>query len=134
MSAAYVIARNTVTKQSRNKEPVSEKPDESHREREHDFGIDSDRVISRHAVVREGNYFACLGTDPQATPHEIRRAYDLARQQFDAVHLHPAVLTQYGRELDEIREILDEAYSVLSDETLCANYRAHQGETSDQEA
>jgi len=122
------------------KEPASEESDESDesdqplREREHDFGVDSDRVISRHAVIREGNYFACLGTDPRATPHEIRRAYDMARQQFDAVHLHPAVLTQYGRELDEIREVLDEAYSVLSDETLCADYREHLGGTSDQEA
>lgn len=116
------------------KEPPSDELGESRREREHDFAVDSDRVISRHAVIREGDYFACLGTDPRATPHELRRAYDLAREQFDPVHLHPAVLAQYGRELDEIREILDEAYGVLSDEALCAEYRAHVVGTSAQGA
>lgn len=90
-----------------------------------DFDVDVERVVSRHALVREGDYFACLGAAPEASPHELRRAYDQVRSQFDPAALHPAVCTEYTLELQEIIEVIDEAYSVLRDDTLREAYRRH---------
>lgn len=89
------------------------------------FELDAERVLSRHALVREGDYFACLGADPQASAHELRRAYDQARAQFDPASLNPAVCAEYFVELAEIREVIEEAYSVLRDVELREAYHRH---------
>ena len=90
-----------------------------------DFDLDVERVVSRHALVREGDYFACLGANPESSAHELRRAYDLARTQFDPEELHPAVRTEYGPELQEILDVVEEAYRVLRDDEIRAAYRHH---------
>lgn len=92
---------------------------------EHDFDLDVERVVSRHALVREGDYFACLGVASEASPHELRRAYDQARSRFDPATLHPAVRTEYNTELQEILAVIEEAYSVLRDDTIRESYRRH---------
>jgi Domain of unknown function (DUF4388) len=90
-----------------------------------DLDLDVERVLDRHALVREGDYFACLGVAPQASVHELRHAYELARSQFDPRELHPAVSTDYSQELQEILVVIEEAYSVLRDNTLRETYRSH---------
>jgi preprotein translocase subunit Sec63 len=82
-------------------------------------------VLGRHERVREGDYFACLGAAPGDSPHELQRAYDRARQQFDPANLNPAVTRQYAAELTEIREVIEEAYRVLADEPLRQAYCEH---------
>ncbi len=95
-----------------------------------DLDLDVERVLSRHRLVREGDYFACLGVAPQASPHELRRAYDQTLSLFDPHRLHPAVRTRYAQELEEILEVVHEAFSVLSDEPLRDAYRARVTTTS----
>jgi len=92
---------------------------------DHDFDLDVERVVSRHAIVREGDYFACLGVAAEATPHELRRAYDQARSQFDPRALHPAVRAEYEAELREILDVIEEAYSVLRDDAIRESYHQY---------
>ncbi len=94
-------------------------------ERDFDFDLDVERVVSRHAHAKEGDYFACLAVAPQASVHELRRAYDLALSQFDPEALHPTVRTEYTGEIKEILEVVQEAYSVLQDDALRERYRSH---------
>jgi hypothetical protein len=88
-----------------------------------DFDVDTQRVLHRHGVVREGDYFACLGADPSATPHEIDQAYRQAFLQFSPENLHPRVVERYDAELGEIREVLREAHAVLMDDGLRSRYQ-----------
>jgi hypothetical protein len=90
------------------------------------FELDVKRLLDRHALAREGDYFACLGAAPDATAHEIEQAYRQARRRLASPPLHPHVAQRYGAELDEVRAVLDEAYSVLSDERLRQRYRRHR--------
>lgn len=92
---------------------------------DYDFDLDVERVVSRHALVREGDYFACLGASPDASVHELRRAYDQARAQFEPEGLHPAVRTEFNAELQEILDVVEEAYSVLRDDTIREAYLRH---------
>ena len=89
-----------------------------------DLQIDVDRVINRHRAIREGDYFGCLGVEPEASLEEISQAHLASRQQFDPANLHAEVVARFAAELVEIREVLDEALEVLGDEELLGSYRA----------
>jgi len=85
--------------------------------------IDLDRVVARHALVREGDYFEVLGVPRDATKVEVQRAHQRARGHFDAAKLPRDVVTRMGKELEEISLVLDEALRILSDDARREAYK-----------
>jgi DNA-binding NarL/FixJ family response regulator len=92
---------------------------------ETDLAIDRERVRARSQLVAEADYFALLGVRRDATGFEIRRAYQAARRDF-AIDSFPADLRrELAQELDDIANVLDEAYRVLRDDRLRTTYLAN---------
>jgi hypothetical protein len=92
---------------------------------ETDLAIDRERVRARWQLVTEADYFALLGVRRDATTFEIRRAYQSARRDF-AVDSFPTDLRrELAQELDDIANVLDEAFRVLRDDRLRTTYLAH---------
>ena len=87
--------------------------------------VDRERALAKHEQVRDGDYFAILGVDRDATPYEIRRAWERMRFEFAPDRVDPSVRLELGAQLDEIVEVVDEAFGALSDDRLRASYRAH---------
>ncbi len=89
---------------------------------ETDLAIDRERVRARWQLVTEADYFALLGVRRDATGFEIRRAYQSARRDF-APDTFPADLRrELAQELDDISNVLDEAFRVLRDDRLRGTY------------
>jgi hypothetical protein len=89
---------------------------------ETDLAIDRERVRARWQLVTEADYFALLGVRRDATTFEIRRAYQAARRDF-AVDSFPSDLRrELAQELDDIANVLDEAFRVLRDDRLRTTY------------
>lgn len=81
------------------------------------------RITARRALVDQGDYFAVLGVSPAATPHDIRRAYESLRHEFEpsrAITAHTVDLTD---DVSTIVEVLDEAYAILQDTPRREAYR-----------
>ncbi len=92
---------------------------------ETDLAIDRERVRARWQLVTDADYFALLGVRRDATTFEIRRAYQSARRDF-AVDSFPADLRrELAQELDDIANVLDEAFRVLREDRLRVTYLAH---------
>jgi CheY-like chemotaxis protein len=92
---------------------------------ETDLAIDRQRVMTKHALVAEADYFTLLGVRRDATAFEIRRAFEAARRDF-AVDSFPAELQrELADELADIGQLLDEAYRVLRDDRVRTSYLSH---------
>ncbi|MBS1121422.1 MAG: response regulator receiver protein [Deltaproteobacteria bacterium] len=92
---------------------------------ETDLAIDRERVRARWQLVTDADYFALLGVRRDASAFEIRRAYQSARRDF-AVESFPTDLRrELAQELDDIANVLDEAFRVLRDDRLRVTYLAH---------
>jgi hypothetical protein len=81
------------------------------------------RIGLRRALVEEGDYFAFLGVDREATGYQIRHAYLDLRREFDPKALLTAATTELRDDVDVILEVLDEAYEVLRDAARRERYR-----------
>jgi hypothetical protein len=89
-----------------------------------DRDIERERILTRHALAVDGDYFEVLGLPRRASAEEVRRAYEVLCQE-----LAPGVLgLELGRtlapELAMIREVLEEALRVLTTEALRVPYEA----------
>ena len=73
----------------------------------------------------EADYFALLGVRRDATAFEIRRAYQAARRDFAAEGFPPELRRELAHELDDIGNVLDEAFRVLRDDRLRLTYLAN---------
>ncbi len=89
---------------------------------ETDLVIDRERVRARWQLVTEADYFALLGVRRDATAFEIRRAYQSARRDFAADCFPNDLRRELARELDDIANVLDEAFRVLRDDRLRMTY------------
>jgi hypothetical protein len=89
---------------------------------ETDLVIDRERVRARWQLVTEADYFALLGVRRDATAFEIRRAYQAARRDFAADCFPQDLRRELALELDEIANVLDEAFRVLRDDRLRLTY------------
>jgi hypothetical protein len=89
---------------------------------ETDLAIDRERVRARWQLVTESDYFALLGVRRDATAFEIRRAYQSARRDFAADCFPNDLRRELAQELDDIANVLDEAFRVLRDDRLRATY------------
>jgi hypothetical protein len=92
---------------------------------ETDLAIDRARVRARWQLVSEADYFALLGVRRDATAFEIRRAYQAARRDFAADGFPSDLRVELARELDDIADVLDEAFRVLRDDRLRQTYLAN---------
>jgi hypothetical protein len=114
---ATLVAPQTPAKERRRGEREMERPA--------DRAIDRDRLLAKRAQINDCDYYAVLGVDRDASDHEIRRAYDRLRADFSRERFGDPVKSELGEALDEIHEVLDEAYRVLMDGTLRSSYRSH---------
>jgi hypothetical protein len=89
---------------------------------ESDVAIDRERVRARWQLVTEADYFALLGVRRDATAFEIRRAYQAARRDFAADGFPTDLRRELAQELDDIANVLDEAFRVLRDDRLRVTY------------
>lgn len=89
---------------------------------ETDLAIDRERVRARWSLVTEADYFALLGVRRDATTFEIRRAYQAARRDFAADCFPGDLRRELARELEDIADVLDEAFRVLRDDRLRLTY------------
>lgn len=87
--------------------------------------LDVARIRDRLRLAREGDCFASLGLPRDATRLDVRRAHAELQRTFADAHLEPSVRTQLRAELEELRDLLDEARDVLADEGLRNAYLAH---------
>jgi hypothetical protein len=92
---------------------------------ETDLAIDRERVRARWQLVSDADYFALLGVRRDATGFEIRRAYQSARRDFAADCFPGDLRRELARELDDIANVLDEAFRVLRDDRLRQTYLAN---------
>jgi hypothetical protein len=81
------------------------------------------RIGARKALVDEGDYFALLGLARSATGYDIRRAYLQLRREFEPSRVLTAQTVDLKDAVDEICEVLEEAYEVLSDQQRRERYR-----------
>lgn len=91
--------------------------------RARDEAIDRALVMSRHALVEEGDYFQILGVGRDASAQEIRRAHEVLTAELSPETLHPAVAGELAAELAEIRLVLAEAARLMTDDRLRRLYR-----------
>jgi hypothetical protein len=95
------------------------------REQEQNQKIDRTRVLSRYALVQEGDYFEVLGLSREATAHEVRRAHQALSRDLSASSLDAQLAVELEGELRAIRSVLDEGARVLGDARLRRRYQAH---------
>jgi hypothetical protein len=81
------------------------------------------RILARKALVDEGDYFALLGVRPNATAYEIRQAYVQLRHEFEPHRILTGGTADLRDEVEQIVEVLEEAYDVLRDQVRRERYR-----------
>jgi len=108
---------------SRERARNREREAERQRERDRDRDIDRARVLSRYALVEEGDYFQVLGVPRAASLHEVRRAHEALMREFAPAALDSELTAELGPELRAIRTVLDEALRVLGEPRLRERYQ-----------
>jgi len=81
------------------------------------------RILARKALVEEGDYFALLGVQKNATSYDVQRAYGELRREFDPSRILTPSTANLRLEVDLIIEVLEEAYEILSDQLRRERYR-----------
>lgn len=81
------------------------------------------RILARKALVDDGDYFAVLGVAHDATGYDIRRAYSLLKRDFAPSRSLTPGTADLADTVDEILEVLEEAYDVLGDQRRRDRYR-----------
>ena len=92
---------------------------------ETDIAIDRQRVLAKLALVEEADYFMLLGVRRDASRFEIQRAYEAARRDYARDAFPEPVADELGDELDEINELIEEAYRILLDDGMRRAYLDH---------
>jgi hypothetical protein len=105
--------------------PSVARPSEEDRFAVRDRDIERERVMARHSLALEGDYFDVLGVSRRASPEEVQRAYELVQRDLSPARLGPELLRSLARELDTIREVTEEALRVLGSDSLRSRYEAH---------
>lgn len=96
--------------------------------------LEIQRILRRRDLAREGDYFALLGADPEATSTEISEAHTRILKGLSTPPLPTVLADRFSEELEEIRAVLHEARDVLSDERLRERYRRYLAVPDDTEA
>ncbi len=80
------------------------------------------RLMTRSALVDEGDYFTILGITRSATGYEVDRAHSELLREYADQRLTPRTL-HLRAELESLRGAIDEAHLVLRDEVRRQRYR-----------
>lgn len=91
---------------------------------EADTAIDRERILAKHELVVESDYFQFLGVRRDCSAFEIKRAYERALRDFEPGGFADELQNEMDRQLEEIRLVLFEAYAVLSDDQIRRSYLA----------
>jgi hypothetical protein len=89
-----------------------------------DRDIERERILTRHALAVDGDYFEVLGLPRRASAEDVRRAYEVLCQELAPGVLGLELARTLASELAMIREVLEEALRVLSTEALRVPYEA----------
>lgn len=81
------------------------------------------RIAARKALVDEGDYFSVLGLERDATAYEVKRAYLLLRREFEPSRILTAGIADLSEDVDEIVQVVEEAYEILRDQVRRDRYR-----------
>jgi hypothetical protein len=81
------------------------------------------RIMTRKALVDEGDYFAVLGVSRDATGYDIRRAFTALRRELEPSHVLTARTADLADVVTEILAVIEEAYQILSDQRRRERYR-----------
>ncbi len=81
------------------------------------------RVVTRRALVDEGDYFSILGVPRSATGYEIDRARDDLLAEYSE-HRLTARTVHLQEDIQLLRQTIDEAHLVLRDDVRRMRYRA----------
>lgn len=87
--------------------------------------IDIERIRDRLHRSRAGDYFEVLDLPRSANRVDVRRAHAELRRTFADDQLEEVVRETLATDLEELRDLVDEARDVLIDETLRSAYLAH---------
>jgi len=90
-----------------------------------DLQIARERVVARHALAQEGDYFQVLGVDRQADATEIRRAHQRLVRECSPEVLGPELAHELKESLETIREVLDEGLRILGTPALRDAYQGN---------
>jgi len=91
----------------------------------HDRDLERERVLARHSLALDGDYFDVLGVSRRASPEEIRRAYEVVQRDLSPSRLGPELARSLARELETILEVTEEALRVLGSAPLRTRYEAY---------
>ncbi|MCH9683772.1 MAG: hypothetical protein K0V04_20235 [Deltaproteobacteria bacterium] len=91
--------------------------------------LDVARIRDRLHMSREADYFEVLGLSHDAERVEVRRAHAQLHETFADDSLEPAVRESMQGQVQELRDLLDEARDVLDDDGLRSAYLAHLEES-----
>jgi CheY-like chemotaxis protein len=80
------------------------------------------RLLARYAPVENGDYFAVLDVERDASTAELRRAHEKLIQETASEALDPGVASELAGKIEAIRTVVDEALRVLSDDNLRPRY------------
>jgi len=83
------------------------------------------RILARHALVEEGDYFEMLDLPRGASPDEVRLAHATLSRELAPTSLDAVVVAELGAELRAIRAVLDEALRVLGEPRMRERYESH---------
>jgi hypothetical protein len=86
---------------------------------------DRARILARHALVEEGDYFEILDLPRGASAAEIRAAHDRLTRELAPTSLDAGLVAELGAELRAIRAVLDEALRVLGEPGMRQRYESH---------
>jgi hypothetical protein len=81
------------------------------------------RILTRKALVDEGDYFAVLGVSRDATGYDIRRAFTTLRRELEPSHVLTSRTADLAEVVTEIISVVEEAYQILSDQRRRERYR-----------
>jgi hypothetical protein len=95
--------------------------------RSFDGRVDRERVLARFALIQDADYFQILGIDRDASAAEVARAHRQLSREMNPQWLAPEVAGTLAREIEVVREVLDEAARILTDDALRRSYREHLG-------
>jgi hypothetical protein len=83
------------------------------------------RILARHALVEEGDYFEMLDLPRGAGADEVRSAHATLSRELAPTSLDAVLVAELGAELRAIRAVLDEALRVLGEARMRERYESH---------
>ncbi|MDF1561554.1 MAG: response regulator [Deltaproteobacteria bacterium] len=84
--------------------------------------IDRTRIEEKFRQALDADYFEILGVTRDATAYEIKEAYERLSREMQPARYADVIYQDLWGKLEEIRRGLDDAYDVLRDEGLRADY------------